>query len=228
MMNTGTRSRLAATLTLTLVSASLVAGCAHVSHEQFEAEIAALRAETGNGGQGDGGESARRTEARMNQLSARLDALARGLSELQREFDNVTIVRTGSSVRFDLPVYFEFDRATLRPEDLPVLDRFSQVVAEHYADGLFTVEGFTDRAGSAAYNIALGQRRADAVRRCLISDGGFQPDRVRAVSYGEAPNRMVSPNLAGPGVGIENRRVALVVEHADLGDRVIVAAGGGR
>ena len=225
MMNTGTRSRLAATLTL--VSASLVAGCAHVSHEQFEAEIAALRAEPGNVGQGDGGEAARRTEARMNQLSARVDALARGLSELQREFDNVTVDRTGTSVRFDVPVYFEFDKATLREEDLPVLDRFGQVVSEYYPDGLFTVEGFTDPSGSAAYNLALGQRRADAVRRYLISDGGFRADRVRAVSYGEAPNRMVSPNLSGPSAGIENRRVALVLEHVDLGDRALLTAGGG-
>ena len=103
-------------------------------------------------------------------------------------------------------------------EDLPVLDRFSEVVAEHYSDALFTVEGFTDRAGSVEYNLALGQRRAEAVRTYLINGGGFPAERVRAVSYGEAPNRMVSPGLAGRGVGIENRRVALVVEHIGLLD----------
>jgi len=227
MMNSTEQwSRLAATLTL--VSASLLAGCAHVSHEQFEAEIAALRSEVEQGGQRDDEEVARRTAARMNQLGARLDAVARGLSDLEREFDNVSVQRTSSTVRFDVPVYFEFDRDVLRPEDLPVLDRFSEVVAEHYSDALFTVEGFTDRAGSVEYNLALGQRRAEAVRAYLINDGGFPAERVRAVSYGEAPNRMVSPGLAGRGVGIENRRVALVVEHIGLSDAVVVASDGGR
>lgn len=223
MMNTGTRSRLVATLTL--VSASLVAACAHVGQEQFDAEIAALRSEIEEGSRRGDAALTRRTEAQLEELTARLEALARALSELQGEFA-VSVERMESAVRFDVPVYFEFDRATLRPEDLPVLNRFGEVVAEHYPDALLTVEGFTDRAGSVEYNLALGERRAYAVRAYLIESGGFAEERIRAVSYGEAPNRLVSPDRAGPGVGIENRRVAFVVEHLGLADEPAVLMDG--
>jgi hypothetical protein len=46
---------------------------------------------------------------------------------------------------------------------------------------------------------------------------GMSPDRVRSVSYGEASDRLVSPTSHGPGQGgWENRRVALVVDHASM------------
>jgi peptidoglycan-associated lipoprotein len=148
----------------------------------------------------------------MEELSARLDGLTEGLSALRREFD-VTVERLESAVRFDMPVYFAFDEAFLRPEDLPVLDRFTSVVMEYYPDALLTVEGFTDPAGSVEYNRGLGLRRAEAVRGYLVGAGGFQESRVRAVSYGEDSVRLVAPGQAGHDAGWENRRVALVIEH---------------
>ncbi|MGH7534446.1 MAG: OmpA family protein, partial [Gemmatimonadales bacterium] len=96
-----------------------------------------------------------------------------------------------------------------------VLDRFASVVREYYPGALITVEGFTDPAGSVAYNQRLGQRRADAVREYLATAGGFATENLKAVSYGEVRNRQVAPGARGPGdLGIENRRVALVIDHA--------------
>jgi hypothetical protein len=75
-----------------------------------------------------------------------------------------------------------------------------------------TVEGFTDPSGSAAYNKELGQARADAVKEYLGSSLGGTT--VRAVSYGEASNRQITPGAQGPGEeGLENRRVALVIDY---------------
>ena len=113
----------------TLTFAGLAAACAHVGQEQLDSELAALRAEM----EQTTGESNRHSEAQLAQLEARLDGLARGLSGLEREFD-VTVQRLETSVRFDMPVYFDFDRANLRPEDLPVLDRFAVVVTEFYPE----------------------------------------------------------------------------------------------
>ena len=80
-----------------------------------------------------------------------------------------------------------------------------------------TVEGFTDPAGSAAYNQRLGQRRADAVKEYLATAGGFTSETLKAVSYGEVKKRQVVPGAKGPGDdGIENRRVALVIDHAAI------------
>ncbi len=206
MMGSALKPRLA--VALTLVFAVLTAACAHVGQEDFEAEIIALRAELA--GQDNGLEG--RNAAQIAALSARLDRLTNALSDLEGEFD-VTVERFETAIRFDVPVYFDFDQDALRPEDLPVLARFGDVVSEYYPDVLLTVEGFTDRAGSPEYNLALGQRRAEAVRLYLIETAGFRGDHVRAVSYGEDPERMVYPDRAGHDEGIENRRVALVVEH---------------
>ena len=206
-----------------LTFAGITAGCAHVGQDQFDAEVAALRAEIELTTSG----SNRRTEARLAQLEARLDGLARGLSQLEREFD-VTVQRLETAVRFDMPVYFAFDRANLRPEDLPVLDRFAAVVGEYYPDALLTVEGFTDPSGSATYNLALGKRRAEAVQRYLIETENFSPEHVRTVSYGEDTARLVSPGQSEQKAGWENRRVVLVIEHVGYGSDTPMIIGGGK
>ena len=205
-MKTPIKPRLAAALAL--VFAVSVTACAHVGQEDFEAEISSLRAELQD--RGVGIES--RNSTQIAALSNRLDRLTNGLEDLADEFD-VTVQRLETAIRFDVPVYFDFDRDNLRPEDLPVLARFGDVVTACYPDVLLTVEGFTDRAGSPEYNLDLGQRRAEAVRLYLVETAGFLGERVRAVSYGEAPERLVFPDQAGHDKGIENRRVALVVEH---------------
>ena len=216
---TSLRPRMMMGTTLTFVG--LTAACAHVGQEQFDTEIAALRAEI----EQTSGDSNRRTQAQLAQLEAQLDGLARGLSQLEREFD-VTVQRFETSVRFDMPVYFDFDQVNLRPEDLPVLDRFARVVGEYYPDALLTVEGFTDPSGSATYNLALGQRRAESVQRYLIDYEDFAPEFVRAVSYGEDLGRLVAPGQGGPQAGWENRRVVLVIEHVGYGPDTLIATGG--
>ena len=204
-----------------LTFAGIMAGCAHVGQDQFDSEVAALRAEMELTTSNSNG----RTEARLAQLEARLDGLARGLSQLEREFD-VTVQRLETAVRFYMPVYFAFDKANLRPEDLPVLDRFAGVVGEYYPDALLTIEGFTDPSGSATYNLALGKRRAEAVQRYLLESEKFSPEHVRAVSYGEDSSRLVAPGQGGPEAGWENRRVVLVIEHVGYGSGTPIAVGG--
>ncbi len=213
MISTGTRSY---TLTaLTLLLAGSTGACAHVGQDQFDAEVQSLRRQIEEGdrvNQQGLDDLGRRTDDQMEEISARLDGLARGLSTLQGEFD-VTVERLESAVRFDMPVYFAFDEAVLRSEDLPVLDRFSSVVAEFYPQALITVEGFTDPAGPEAYNRQLGLRRADAVRGYLVESGGLAETSFKTVSYGEDTARLVAPGQAGREKGWQNRRVALVIEH---------------
>ena len=220
----GLRPRLIRGAALTF--AGLTAACAHVGQDQFDAELAALRAAIEQA-TGDSGDSNRRTRAQMAQLEAQLDGLARGLSQLEQDFD-VTVQRLETAVRFAMPVYFGFDRANLRPEDLPVLDRFAGVVGEYYPDALLTIEGFTDPSGSETYNLARGQRRAEAVQRYLIESQGFSPQHVRTVSYGEDASRLVAPGQSGQQAGWENRRVVLVIEHVGYGSGTPMIIGGGK
>jgi len=200
----------------TLGAALGLSGCAaKVTREDFTAEVARLREEVQTG---DAQLGARIDST--NQLVAdhtrRLDALDQELQAFRSEY-NVSIERTKDLMKFDVPVHFEFAKSELREADRPVLDRFATVVKEYYPGALVTVEGFTDPAGTPAYNRRLGQHRADAVKEYLASAEGFEAMQLKSVSYGESRNRQVVPGAKGPGdAGLENRRVALVIDHAAI------------
>ena len=114
----------------------------------------------------------------------------------------------------EMPVFFSFDDAVIRDADKPVLDQFAMVIREHHPNVIVTVEGFTDPAGDETYNQWLGQQRANAVRDYLVEQGRLNSDNLRAVSYGEADNRQVRPGAWGDD-GLDNRRVALVIDFAE-------------
>jgi peptidoglycan-associated lipoprotein len=193
-----------------------LSGCAaKVTRDDFNAEVARLREEV-KAGDAQLGTRIDSTNQLVTDHTRRLDALDQELQAFRSEY-NVSIEKTKDMMKFNVPVHFDFSKSELREEDRPVLDRFATVVKEYYPGALITVEGFTDPAGTAAYNRRLGQRRADAVKEYLASAGGFETADMKAVSYGEARNRQVVPGAKGPGdAGIENRRVALVIDHAAI------------
>jgi peptidoglycan-associated lipoprotein len=190
-----------------------LAGCAaKVKQDDFNNEMAKLRQEMQAGDQQVASRLDSTNQAVATQ-NARIDALEQELQAFRSEY-TVSIEKVRGMLKFNVPVHFEYDSAELREADRPVLDRFASVVTEYYPGALVTVEGFTDPSGGAAYNLQLGKRRAQAVSEYLATSGGFTSDRLKAVSYGEARNRQVVAGAKGPGdQGIENRRVALVIDH---------------
>src|SRR5215475_9425957 len=80
-------------------------------------------------------------------------------------------------------VFFESDSSELTPQSIATLDKQAQWLAR-YDRYAFTVEGHADERGTREYNIALGARRAQAVRDYLISRG-VQANRMRTISYGK-------------------------------------------
>ena len=80
-------------------------------------------------------------------------------------------------------VHFDFDRYSLRPEATRALDEAIKSLQEN-ADLRLEIEGHTCNIGTAEYNLALGERRAAAVREYL-QGRGIGADRLRTVSYGE-------------------------------------------
>lgn len=80
-------------------------------------------------------------------------------------------------------VYFDFDSSTLGAESKAALDANVRIMQQHPS---LTVEiqGHADERGTTDYNVALGDRRANAVRKHMILTG-VSSDRVRTVSYGE-------------------------------------------
>ena len=80
-------------------------------------------------------------------------------------------------------VHFDFDRYSLRPEATRALDEAIKTLQSD-PDLRLEIEGHTCNIGTAEYNLALGERRASAVREYLASRG-IGADRLRTVSYGE-------------------------------------------
>jgi peptidoglycan-associated lipoprotein len=81
------------------------------------------------------------------------------------------------------PIYFDFDKSTIRPDAAATLDR--KVPYLQANPGMrIRIEGNADERGSDEYNLALGQRRAASAKRYLV-DHGIAADRFDLVSYGE-------------------------------------------
>ena len=80
-------------------------------------------------------------------------------------------------------VFFESDSTELTGTSRSTLDKQAQWL-QQYGNYTFTIEGHADERGTREYNIALGARRAQAVRDYLASRG-IQAGRMRTVSYGK-------------------------------------------
>lgn len=198
------RSMIAVGMFATVAAAS--ACTPKVTRDEFNSEVAKIREEMQTGDQQLG--------TRVDSLDGRVNALEQELAAFKSEY-NVSIEKMKGAMKFNVPVHFDFNEAALREADRPVLDRFANVVQEYYPNAVVTVEGFADPAGSRAYNQQLGMRRAEAVRDYLTSNGTISNASFRTVSYGEATNRQVVPGAKGPGdAGVQNRRVALVIDYA--------------
>lgn len=79
--------------------------------------------------------------------------------------------------------YFDFDKSDIKEQYLDVLRAHAEYLANNPSTNV-TVEGHTDERGTREYNIALGERRANAVKRMLVLNG-VSASQVRVISYGE-------------------------------------------
>ena len=80
-------------------------------------------------------------------------------------------------------VYFDYDSATIRPEFRNVIEAHALYLARHQ-DRKLVIAGHTDERGGREYNLALGQQRAEAVRRAMELLGAGKA-QVEAISFGE-------------------------------------------
>ena len=103
-------------------------------------------------------------------------------------------------------VNFDYNKDTLRQEDIAVLDRDALSFVRSNSDVIVEVGGHTDSRGGDAYNMDLSQRRAETVINYLISKG-VPADRLVAKGYGES--QPISSNDTDEG-RFQNRRVELV------------------
>lgn len=158
---------------------ALIAGCSSNKAEE-EAEAARLAAE-----------AAAAEEARLAE-EARRRAEEEALAAEQARCANA-----------DTVFYFDFDESLLRAESRAAL--LVQAECLSNAGSSIRLEGHADERGSREYNMALGERRANAVRDFLVLNGISSSD-IEAVSYGEERPAEVGST---EGSWSKNRRVEL-------------------
>ena len=108
-------------------------------------------------------------------------------------------------------VLFQVDQSTLTSEGMATLDGQAQWLLTN-ADYLAVIEGHADEQGTREYNVALGARRANAVREYLISRG-VPSSRLRTVSYGkERPVAVCSDESCYS----QNRRAVTIISIGSL------------
>jgi len=103
-------------------------------------------------------------------------------------------------------VFFTTDSTQLTAQSLATLDKQAQWL-QTYSQYTFTIEGHADERGTREYNIALGARRAQAVRDYLISRG-VSAGRMRTISYGKERPVAVCNNIS---CWSQNRRAVTVL-----------------
>ncbi len=81
-------------------------------------------------------------------------------------------------------IHFEFDRYDLTPEARDIMAANARAMADRGA-AVIRVEGHCDERGTDEYNMALGEKRANAARDYLVNYG-IDPSKISIISYGES------------------------------------------
>jgi len=105
-------------------------------------------------------------------------------------------------------VYYDFDRSEIKSEFRPMVEAHAGYLRDH-AQATVRIEGNCDERGSREYNLALGQRRADGVRKALALLG-VADTRIETVSWGEEKPRAKGHDEQA---WAQNRRSDIIYTH---------------
>ena len=197
------------TLIVVLLTALVAGGCASKKYVRTELDShSATSSERMDGIEGQVEENQTRLdehEEEMTEISRTAqEALDRALAAGQLAEGKFLY----ETVLSDDKVRFGFNESTVTPEGMAALDQFVSELRARDENVFIEIQGHTDSVGDDTYNMMLGERRAEAVRRYLSQSGGIALHRMSIISYGKtAP---IADNSSPDGRAM-NRRVTLVV-----------------
>lgn len=151
-------------------------------------------------------------QARLDSIAreqARQDSIRRAMEEAERvqrqaEADSLAaLARVTDEVKAALAmmIHFDYDKATIRSDDQAALDGKVAILRANPALSI-RITGHCDERGSDEYNLALGNRRANAAKQYLVNQG-IDASRIEILSYGEERPISMDRNDAG---WAQNRR----------------------
>ncbi len=109
-----------------------------------------------------------------------------------------------SSPLYNRTVYFDYDSSEIKPDYIGVMRNHAAYLGANTSTRI-TLDGNTDERGTREYNLALGDQRAEAVRKFMAAEG-VSPDQMATLSYGE--ERPANPGH-GESAWAQNRRVII-------------------
>ncbi|RMG92002.1 MAG: OmpA family protein [Zetaproteobacteria bacterium] len=127
----------------------------------------------------------------------------------EREAHQIEIERLRNEnlkITMSSEVSFDFDSAAIKPAFRPTLDKVADIL-QRYPRTTIEITGHTDSVGSEAYNKRLSKRRANAVKKYLVSRG-VEARRIRTFGAGESEPRASNATEAGRQL---NRRVEMLI-----------------
>jgi len=160
---------------------------------QADDEMARLRAELDRKGND-------RIAALDAKLNASLDAARKRGAKITRDGDKIDITLNN--------VTFDFDKATIKDEFVPVLTQIANGLSNRYPNATLKIFGYTDNVGTEQYNQQLSDERAQAVKE-LLSQLGMDGKRITTRGMGATAPLASNDTPAGRE---RNRRVELVIQ----------------
>jgi len=146
-------------------------------------------------------------------LSQQLQAQAR----VRKQFDEIEkmfsrqearVLRESNDVIIRLVgLNFSVGRSTIDPKHFKLLTKVQNAIRV-FPESALTIEGHTDSYGSDQANLALSEKRAEAVKQYLLANMGLPPSKVAAVGFGET--KPVANNETDSG-RTKNRRIDVVI-----------------
>ena len=154
-------------------------------------EITSVKGEVGN------------VDRKAAQAQTSADRVGAGLTALDDKFIN----RNQFTVAAEKQIFFKFDSAKIDNKYQSELESVAELVAKN-ADAVLVLEGRTDSRGDSDYNVKLGERRVESVKRLLAVDMGVPIYRIHEISFGSA--KPIAENDSKEGRE-KNRAVVLTV-----------------
>lgn len=139
----------------------------------------------------------------VSNVNSKADTASKNVATLDEKFQN----RNKYAVSSQKNVLFKFDSAALTDDNKGSLDEIAKTVEEN-PNVILVLEGHTDSTGDRNYNIQLGQRRVEAVRRYLAVDKGVPVYKIEQISFGA--DKPIAENKSKEGRE-QNRSVTLSI-----------------